>query len=257
MVEWIKLPVFLKESPLIERLIAQEGMRGFGLYFCIILRIYSTKCRYLTIDQCLAIKETACSRYTVRRVVFDFGLFQIDEEGHVFSTIAFLEESDDDAYLASGGASGGASAALAPTPACVPYYNNIKNKKENKKNDYHHSKKDDDGGDDAPQPVAMDVASLIRSIPLQSAWTETALMRCDPTLRQLAMTRWEQTKEQFLSHVIANCRESHILTQDDAKRYLLYYLTNATTARQLREHLAQQLREEQQRQLEQLMEENK
>ena len=252
-IHWIKMPTNLMEDYRIEALVEHEGVKGLGLYLTIVCCIYSRQSRYITLDQLNASNEKGIGRKPTKRVCHNYGLFNIDEYGHVRSAINYLDFNDDlcnqfDVSCAS------------PTPARVPIID-YKTETETKKNDYHHSKKDDDDDDDDnvdaikpivefvdddPIPhVASDPVSIIRQLPLQSQWTEMALMRCAPTLRQLIIANWEQAKELFAQHVIANCKEKSILTEEDAKRYFLYYLANPRTSADLQKHLVETLRQQQ------------
>ena len=284
-VGWFKTPVFITEDYRVERLIANEGMKGFGLYISMLCHIYYKKSECLTQQQIYSIKENGCSIRTVKRVIEDYGLFCIDAYGHVTSAINYLPEGcptittlsplaapddvsdnapDDVSDNAPDDAPDDAPDAF-PTPARVPIKYNDYDNDNDKKNDYHHSKKDDDDDDDTIKPliefvdddapiphVASDPISIIRQLPLQSQWTEMALMKCSPTLRQLVIDNWEQAKELFAQHVIANCKEKSILTEEDAKRYFLYYLNNPYTSAHLQKHLVETLR---QQQLERLIQE--
>ena len=251
------MPTNLLEDHRIEALVEHEGMKGLGLYLTILCRIYGRKCRHITLAQLKATKEKGISQKAIQRVCFNYGLFDIDEYEHVRSAIKFLDFCDKnfDKFSVS---------FAPPTPARVPIIDN-KTETETKKNDYHHSKKDDDDDDDTIKPliefvdddapiphVASDPISIIRQLPLQSQWTEMALMKCSPTLRQLVIDNWEQAKELFAQHVIANCKEKSILTEEDAKRYFLYYLNNPYTSAHLQKHLVETLR---QQQLERLIQE--
>jgi len=245
-VGWFKMPVFITEDYRVERLIANEGMKGFGLYISMLCHIYYRKSECLTLQQMYSIKENGCSVRTVKRVIEDYELFCIDDYGHVTSAINYLpDDTPDDA---SDDTPDDAPDAF-PSPARVPIIYNDNDDDNDKKNDYHHSKNDDD--DPIPH-VASDPVSIIRQLPLQSQWTEIALMKCTPALRQLVIANWELAKELFAQHIIANCKEKSILTEEDAKRYFLYYLTNPHTSADLQKHLGESLR---QLQLERLIQE--
>ena len=246
---WIKMPTNLLEDYRIENLIEHEGMKGLGLYLTIISRIYSRKSRYITLDQLNASNEKGIGTKPTKRVCHNYGLFEIDKYGHVRSAINYLDFNDDMCNQF-------AVSYASPTPARVPIIDN-KTETETKKNDYHHSKKDDDDDDDAVKPliefvdddahipqVVSDPIAIIRQLPLQSQWAEMALMKCNSTLRQLIVANWEQAKEQFARHVIANCKEKSILTEEDAKRYFHNYLTCPQTSAALQKNLVEPMRQQ-------------
>ena len=215
-------------------------MRGFGLYISIIIRLYSKKCRAVPLNQCLNIKEKGCAKGIVKRVLLDYGLFDIDAMNHVSSSIDYL---------------GGNDATLdttldIPTPAPAYY----KNKKENKKNDYHHSKIYDD--DEPLEPVLMDPIQYIHSLSLHTAWAEALLQSLgltNPILRQLVMSQWEKTKHFFALHAQAQGQAGTLLSEKDVKRYFTNCLNNPTTARKLQEHLAAQRAKEQEMQQQEML----
>lgn len=219
-------------------------MRGFGLYISIITRLYSKKCRALPLNQCLNIKEKGCAKGIVKRVLLDYGLFNIDTMNHVSSSIDFLGGNDTE-VKANGDTTLDATLDI-PTPAPAYY----KKKKENKKNDYHHSKiYDDDGG--PLNPVVMDPIQYLRSLPLQSAWAEAMLQTLgmtNPLLRQLVMSQWEETKAFLALHVASQDKVKLLLSEHDVKRYFTNCLNNPTTAAKLQAHLAALRAQEQQRQ---------
>lgn len=222
-------------------------MRGFGLYISIVTRIYCTKCRHLTLTQCMHIKEKGCAMGIVKRVIHNYGLFRIDSYNHVSSSIDFLGGNDTEVDTNNNTTLDATLDFPTPAPA---YY---KNKKENKKNDYHHSKIYDD--DEPLPPVLMDPIQYLRSLPLHTAWAEALLQSLgltNPILRQLVMSQWEETKAFLALHVASQDKAALLLSEHDVKRYFTNCLNNPTTARKLQEHLAAQRAKEQEAQMEEM-----
>ena len=92
---WFKFPVFIAEDHRVEQLIQHEGMKGFGLYVSILCRIYYKKSECITRDELLSIKEKGCTKDTLKKVAFNYGLFDIDENNHVTSAIDYTGTNDD------------------------------------------------------------------------------------------------------------------------------------------------------------------
>ena len=253
--DWYKMPVTMLQDPRIEKLIEDEGMKAFGLYCALLCHIYSKRCRSLTLQQVMNIKEKGCSKQTLRKVLYNYHLFHISEDHHVTSSIDFLGFNDDDSDDIQNEFE--MNSECIPTPAHV----HIKTQTKTKKNDYHHSKKSDDGDDDVPsvyrsEPmprVLMDPIQYIHSIDLHSAWTEAVLQtlgKTNPILRQLVMEQWEETKRFFALHAQAQAKVATLLSENDVKRYFTNCLNNPTIASKLQEHLAAQRAKEQDEQLE-------
>ena len=260
--DWFKMPVTLLQDHRIEHLIDDEGMKAFGLYCALLCHIYSKRCRSLTLQQVMNIKEKGCSKQTLRKVLYNYHLFDVSEDHHVTSSIDFLGFIDDAPNDIQNEFE--LNSDCIPTPAHV----HIKTQTQNKKNDYHHSKKSDDGDDAMSQkreeksqpsvyrseqlsPVLMDPIQYLRSLPLQSAWAEALLQSlgmANPILRQLVMGQWEETKAFLALHMASQDKAALLLSEHDVKRYFTNCLNNPTTARKLQEHLAAQRAKEQEMQ---------
>ena len=93
---WIKLPVNLMDDARIAELVAKRRIGGFGVYITILMELYRRPSMCLTLTQAKAIKVHGASPTTVKAVVNDPNLFNIDADGHVRSLIDFvgLEEGE-------------------------------------------------------------------------------------------------------------------------------------------------------------------
>ena len=259
--DWFKMPVTMLQDHRIELLINDEGMKAFGLYCALLCHIYSKRCRCLTLQQVMNIKEKGCSKQTLRKVLYNYHLFHISEDHHVTSSIDFLGFNDDD--------SDDIQNEFEMNSDCIPMpaHVHIKTQTQTKKNDYHHSKKSDDAADDGtekthipsvyrsePMPrVLMDPIQYIHSLSLHSAWAEAMLQTLGstaPTLRQLMMEQWEETKSFFACHAQTQSKLDTLLNENDVKRYFANCLNNPTTASKLQNHLTAKRIEAQKSQLE-------
>ena len=247
---WFKFPVFIAEDHRVEQLIQHEGMKGFGLYVSILCRIYYKKSDCITRDELLSIKEKGCTKDTLKKVAFNYGLFDIDENNHVTSTIDYTGTNDDFSSIKAVNKNQSDDQSDDQSDCISTPVRTYKDKdNDNKKNDYHHSKIYDD--DDPLPPVLMDPIQYLRSLPLQSAWAEALLQSLglsNPILRQLVMGQWEETKAFLALHMASQDKAALLLSEHDVKRYFTNCLNNPTTAHKLQEHLAAQRAKEQEMQ---------
>ena len=126
---WIKLPVNLMDDARIAELVAKRRIGGFGVYIAILMELYRRPSMCLTLTQAKAIKVHGASPTTVKAVVNDPNLFNIDADGHVRSMIDFvgLEEGEQSCTKSPYGETNNDFDRL-PAPARV--YNNIEKEEE-------------------------------------------------------------------------------------------------------------------------------
>lgn len=225
-IAWIKLPVDLMVREEVANLIHEKGMAGLGVYIATILEMYRRDGFTLTETDARLLKFEGARRKTSMSVIQDYGLFRSDGRGHLTSSLNFFDggkaPADDDGEATE--CEQRVNSAF-NTPARI-------NREREKEKDYHHS--DGDDGYVAKVGVKSD-GDFISQIPRQSEWTEVALMRS--RFGSLIARNWDVAMEAFRRHVIANCRGADIRSVDDAKRYFLYYVTNAVTGPLLRQAL--------------------
>lgn len=88
-----------------------------------------------------------------------------------------------------------------------------------------------------PSPVRP-WRKYVANLRLRSEWGETVCMKSG--FGTLLAKHWEEAKDCFQKHIIALANEHKIDTQEEAKRYFMYFAaTCAPTSKELREHLRQ------------------
>lgn len=209
---WFKMPTDLICDERVEKLLAELGANGFGVYMYIVCEMMRHRNYCMTRDSLMSIKIKGHSKATLKHIVEDFNLFTDDGMGHVFSAVDFLckgcrGKAEDDAQDAKVFATGSNSDAI-PTPPRVLQRREEENKKEitSQKN-----------------LLAMVMSYLDR----QTAWAEMVMMksRTTPLLRR----HWDYAVELFVQHVVSQAKEESVMNENDARRYFCNFCTGNPT----------------------------
>lgn len=244
--DWVKLQVKLIDDERICELVAEKGMAGFGVYMWIVCLMYQRSSHCLTKTQLKTMKLPGATTKTVNQVIHDFGLFRCDEYGHVYSVIDFFrlgtgEEQDDNAD---------AMPLQEPSSSSPARMNKDRDKNTDKELLLHHNHVegeaeahhvDDGGGAERQDERAKEAASLkrleafINGIPREGRWTEAVVARSG--FGPLILRQWKETLWQFRCHIVVNCKVKEVRSVEDAKRYFMFYVANATTGLMLRKAL--------------------
>ena len=87
---WFKMPTDILSDERVEKLIAEIGVAGLGLYIYLVCEIMRHRKHCMTRDSIMSIKIKGHTKATLKRIVEDYGLFTDDGKGHIFSAIDFL-----------------------------------------------------------------------------------------------------------------------------------------------------------------------
>lgn len=216
---WIKWPLQPMADDRVAELISDMGMKGLGIYVCILQEMYKRNSLCMTLKQLKAMKLNGASKLTICDVVKNYGLFTIDDLDHIKSNIAYFDANDDDEEFSKciPNELQMHSDAL-PTPARV-------SKETEKDKDIH---LDVDG-----EVVRQE--DYISRIPQDSEWTELALMKSG--FGELIHRNWAATMQLFRQHAIVNCTMERIANLEAAKKYFYYFITNTVSGARLRADL--------------------
>ena len=79
------MPTDILSDERVEKLIAETGVPGFGLYIYLVCEIMRHRKHCMTRDCIMSIKIKGHTKATLKRIVEDYGLFTDDGKGHIFS----------------------------------------------------------------------------------------------------------------------------------------------------------------------------
>ena len=95
-VEWIKMPINLTYDKRVVEMIEKIGMKGLGVYLALINEIYRRKGRCITLSQVKSMKFKGVTQKTILEVIYNFNLFYVNYDKAVYSSIDFLNRTNDD-----------------------------------------------------------------------------------------------------------------------------------------------------------------
>lgn len=213
---WIKLPVNLMDDARIAELVAKRRIGGFGVYIALLMELYRRPSMCLTLTQAKAIKVHGASPTTVKAVVNDPNLFNIDADGHVRSLIDFvgLEEGEQSFTKSQNGETNNDFDRL-PAPARI--YSIEKEREEEL------------------LLKAADAPDLLDQLRPDDPWAEAVMMRSG--FSGLLARHWAEAIRQFRLHAEANDNLRGIRSLREAKQYFSSYTTHPVTGPALRKAL--------------------
>ncbi|MGM9733420.1 MAG: Lin1244/Lin1753 domain-containing protein, partial [Prevotella sp.] len=238
---WYKMPSNLLCDERVERLLAEIGAAGFGVYMYIIAEMMRHRNHCMTRDSLLSIKIKGHTKATLMRIVDDYGLFINDGKGHVYSAVDFLckssrnaqkeqqvecpnEQRDnaqnepmDDPQDSNLFATSCESDSI-PTPPRALQRREEENKKEIT----------------SPKNLLMMVKAHLDK---NTEWAESIMMKTGvaPQLRK----HWEYAVEIFVQHVISQAKDESVVDEKDARRYFCNFCTGNHTRTILAARLAE------------------
>ena len=213
---WIKLPVNLMDDARIAELVAKRRIGGFGVYIALLMELYRRPSMCLTLTQAKAIKVHGASPTTVKAVVNDPNLFNIDADGHVRSLIDFvgLEEGEQSCTKSQNGETNNDFDRL-PAPARI--YSIEKEREEEL------------------LLKAADTPDLLDQLRPDDPWAEAVMMRSG--FSGLLARHWAEAIRQLRLHAEANDNLRGIRSLREAKQYFSSYTTHPLTGPALRKAL--------------------
>ena len=87
-----KIPVNLTDDERIGMLMSKLGMKGFGVYVCLINEMYKKQCQHLTLTQIKNMKFPGVTNKTIMEVVNNYGLFTEKYDKVIYSAIDFISK---------------------------------------------------------------------------------------------------------------------------------------------------------------------
>lgn len=241
-VSWIQLPLDLLSDLRVGKLVAEQGIKGFGIYMSIVLELYRQG-GVLTIDRVKAIKHAGQSQIALTIVLNNYDLFSIDANHHVRSVIDYrgfakksvLRRSED----------------LAPTVPSVTLTDTLTDavaapariKRETRdireNNDCRRYKSTDAADGLFALHGATRVASLDEIFAELAPWNQWAeIIAMKSGFSRLLQQHWDETLRWFRQHITERGREGEMLSTSDAKRYLSDIVNHPRSREALRSHLA-------------------
>ena len=230
---WFKMPTDILSDERVEKLIAETGVPGFGLYIYLVCEIMRHRKHCMTRDCIMSIKIKGHTKATLKRIVEDYGLFTDDGKGHIFSSIDFLckgynrdtangksdcgdnrfADQEESKLFATG-----CKSDSIPTPPRALQKREEENKKEIT----------------SPKNLMMAMKSYLDP---HSSWAEMVMMksRTTPLLRR----HWDYAVELFIQHVVSQAKEESVMNENDARRYFCNFCTSNHTGAILAARLAE------------------
>ena len=218
-VAWIKMPVNLTDDERIGKLMSKMGMKGFGVYVCLINEMYKKQCQHLTLTQIKNMKFPGVTNKTIMEVVNNYGLFTEKYDKVIYSAIDFISKGS---YIQI--QSDCNRIAIGLQSDSFPTHTRDDKDIKIKIKDHHIDAVDDDNStekasleppsEDMPEEDnSSDVADMeasekegacILDIPINSAWSEIVMMKSG--FSTLLLRNWQFALEVFRQHVIVNCK---------------------------------------------------
>lgn len=249
-VDWIKMPVNLTDDERIGKLMSKLGMKGFGVYVCLINEMYKKQCQHLTLTQIKNMKFPGVTNKTIMEVVNNYGLFTEKYDKVIYSAIDFISKGSyiqiqsDCNRIAIGFKSDSFST---HTRDDKDIDIKIKDNHIDAVDDDNSTemasleppsedrRKEDNSSDVADMEASEKEGACILDIPINSAWSEILMMKSG--FSTLLMRNWQFALEVFRQHVIVNCKLNEVRNVEDAKRYFHFYVTNPVSGLMLRKKL--------------------
>lgn len=237
-IDWVKLPVNLMDDARVCELMARKGMAGLGVYLWIIVLMYRRSCHSFTKSQVKALKVPGATPKTIQHVLTEFGLFECDQYGHVYSVIDFFRAEEIELFLQP---DSHAMATRLQRPAVLtPAGINRDTDTDILLEAGAAKKRAGEGKVRSPEEWA---AEYIRQLSQEDEWAELTMMKSG--FSQLLQRNWALALEEFRKHVVVNRTAESIHDVECAKQYFSRYVTNATTGPQLRKALEEHERTQQ------------
>ena len=208
---------YLTDDERIGVLMSKLGMKGFGVYVCLINEMYKKQCQHLTLTQIKNMKFPGVTNKTIMEVVNNYGLFTEKYDKVIYSAIDFISKGS---YIQI--QSDCNRIAIGLQSDSFPTH--TRDDKDIKIKDNHIDAVDDDNStekasleppsEDMPEEDnSSDVADMeasekegacILDIPINSAWSEILMMKSG--FSTLLLRNWQFALEVFRQHVIVNCK---------------------------------------------------
>lgn len=231
---WIKLEFSLLQDARIERLVEELGTKGLGVYTIIRLLVECRNDGEMSINQLLAEGSEYTSRRIISRVVNDFDLFTVDDDGLVRASVRACVRESAPASVRTSVRASVRTDAHASVRTGEHIVLNFK-EKENIEIDI------EGEGEKAPTTSSMDSIQRVREWLLDDSnliWREPMMMHSG--YGSLLQLHWPEAVEFFIQHMLAQDKLDRMYNEHEAKQYFSNFSKiGLGSGKALMEHLSQ------------------
>lgn len=218
-IAFTQIPTYIEHFPQVETMVDELGASGLGTWLHLVQKIYRNPSMSITKTQAEGEKLKGVTKNTIKKVIYNYGLFDIDDYGHVRSTIPLVNVDSAKSQSKRKKKSNESKSDCQPSPARVY---NIREKEDDRKRLTSSIKKE--------QGLA-----LIGLLDKDSDWGHS--ITCDPELGELLYRHWDEALELFKQHVMRQNTIENLTDIDKTQKYFANYCSNDYTRPKLKQHL--------------------
>lgn len=218
-IAFTQIPTYIEQFPEVETMIDELGASGLGTWFHLVQKIYRNPSMSITKTQAEGEKLKGVTKNTIKKVIYNYGLFDIDDYGHVRSTIPLVNVDSAKSQSKCKKKTNESKSNCQPTPARVY---NIREKEDDRKRLTSPNKEEQGLG-------------LIGLLDKDSAWGRS--VTCDPELGELLYRHWDEALEVFQQHVMSHNTIANLTDIDKTQKYFVNFCSNSYTHTKLMQHL--------------------